>query len=413
MRDRLLLAFVALTLAVVAVFLVVRGHATAAMVHAQQRATVVRSADTMAALLGPGRRQVTPRELARALSPGERISYVTADGRVIEAARRTTTAGSAPEHGGLVVTRPVKGGGRVTLSLPADVVDARVASALLPLVLVSLGMTVVAAAAAVWLSRRLSRPFHDLAEIAERIGRGNYDVPVPRYTIPEADTVARVLKASAADLGALVRRERDFAAHASHELRTPITATRLELEDLALSPQTPPEVVARLSDALEQLDRLSATVDGMLDASRESRYGASVDIDLAALVRDSAARWQGVARDRRIEVRCDGVVAVRLPAGSLIQIMDALLHNAVSHGEGTVTVSVSEAPAYAQVTVADEGPHDRAVEGTKRPPTHGAAGLATASETAEALGGRLRLTDDACTTFSLVVPRLRRETVVP
>ena len=412
MRDRLLLAFVALTLAVVAVFMVVRGHATAAMVHAEQRATVVRSADTVAALLGAGRREVTARELARALSPGERISYVTADGRVIEAARGTT-AGSEPQHGGLAVTRPVKGGGRVTLSLPADVVDARVASALLPLVLVSLGMTVVAAAAAVWLSRRLSRPFHDLAEIAERIGRGNYDVPVPRYTIPEADTVARVLKASAADLGALVRRERDFAAHASHELRTPITATRLELEDLALSPQTPPEVVARLSDALEQLDRLSATVDGMLDASRESRYGASVDIDLAALVRDSVARWQGVARDRRIEVRCDGVVAVRLPAGSLIQIMDALLRNAVSHGEGTVTVSVSEAPAYAQVTVADEGPHDRAVEGTKRPPTHGAAGLATAGETAEALGGRLRLTDDACTTFSLVVPRLRRETVVP
>jgi signal transduction histidine kinase len=83
-----------------------------------------------------------------------------------------------------------------------------------------------------------------------------------------------------------------------------------------------------------------------------------------------------------------------------MQVMDVLIGNAVAHGSGTVTASVAQADAYAEVRVADEGPHR----------THG---LGAATEIVEALGGHLRLTDDPCTTFSLVLPRARRETVVP
>jgi signal transduction histidine kinase len=154
----------------------------------------------------------------------------------------------------------------------------------------------------------------------------------------------------------------------------------------------------------------------MLDATRESRVGTSVDIDLAALVHDAVGRWRGRAADRgadrAVVVESDGVVPVRMPVGSLLQVMDVLIGNAVTHGEGTITVTVCDADAYAEVRVADEGPHDRAVEGAKRPVADGAGSLATAAEITEALGGQLRLTDDPCTTFSLVVPHGRRETVV-
>ncbi len=158
----------------------------------------------------------------------------------------------------------------------------------------------------------------------------------------------------------------------------------------------------------------------MLDATRESRVGTSVDIDLAALVHDAVGRWRGRAAadrgadraDRAVVVESDGVVPVRMPVGSLLQVMDVLIGNAVTHGEGTITVTVCDADAYAEVRVADEGPHDRAVEGAKRPVADGAGSLATAAEIVEALGGQLRLTDDPCTTFSLVLPHGRRETVV-
>jgi signal transduction histidine kinase len=410
MRDRLLLAFVSLSLAVVAVFVVVRGHATSELVHDEERRKVERSAETMAGLVGLAGGDVTGAQLASVLHDGEQVVYVALGGRRVEAAASGAPVAD-PKPTDLSVTRPVAGGGTLTLTRDVHVVDARVANALLPLVLVALALAMAAGVAAVWLSRRLSRPFRELAGVAERIGRGDFGVPVPRYKVPEADAVARVLRASAADLDTLVRRERDFAAHASHELRTPITATRLELEDLAFSPQTPPEVVARLSDALQQLDRLSATVAGMLDATRERRVGASFDIDLAALVRDAAARWRSAARDRSLVDGCDSVVAVRMPAGSLIQVMDVLLCNAVSHGEGTISVRVSEAPEYAEVRVADEGAHDQAVAGVKSAVAGGTGGLATATEIAESLGGQLRLTDDARTTFSLVLPRARRENV--
>lgn len=410
MRDRLLLAFASLSLAVIATFMVARGHAASEYVHAQEQRKVERTADTMAGLIALAPADVAPADLARALHTGEHAVYVAADGRTVEVSADGETD-DEQRPGDLSTTRQVPGGGTLTLTRDAEVVDARVANALLPLVVTALSLAIAATAAAVWLSRRLSRPFRELAAVAERIGRGDYGVSVPRYALPEADAVARVLRASAADLDQLVRRDRDFAAHASHELRTPITATRLELEDLVLSPSTPPDVVARLSDALEQLDRLSATVAGMLDATRASRVGASYDIDLAALVRDAANRWREAARERQITIACDQVVAVRLPAGSLTQVMDVLLNNAISHGDGTITVSVAQTREYAEVRVADEGPHDRAVEGVKAASRTGGGGLATVTEIAESLGGQVRLTDDPCTTFSLVLPRSRRETV--
>jgi signal transduction histidine kinase len=407
MRDRLLVAFVTLTLAVVAVFLVERGYATSAMVQESEQRQVDRSGEIIASFLGDTAGPVTPGTLEGVLDEGERAVYVDPAGARVEA----SVGGGEESTSDLSVTRPVEGGGTLTLTRPAAAVDQRVADALLPLVLLALGLAGVAAATAVWLARRLVRPFADLAEAAGRIGRGDYDAEVPRSTVPEADAVARALRATTADLRNLEQREREFAAHASHDLRTPLTATRLELEDLALSPETPPEVLARVSDALGQLDRLGTVVAAMLDATRESRVGASVDIDLAALVRDTAIRWRALAPDRQIVADCDQVAAVRMPVGSLVQVMDVLIGNAVTHGEGTVAVSVSETPAYVEVRVADEGTHDRAVTGAKSPVASGVGGLATATGIVEALGGQLRLTDDPRSTFSVVLPRAPRETV--
>lgn len=406
MRDRLLLAFLALTLAVVAGFMLVRGYAVSERIHSDQRNDLARSAEVMAGLLPSNARRVSSERLRSLLYDGERVVYVDAAGRRVQAAQHATP-NDTDTAGGISVTRPVPGGGRVTIGLEGSVVDDRVAAALLPLVVVSLVLAGLGVLAAVWWARRLARPFKELAEVAEAIGRGDFDVPVSRYRVPEADTVARVLRASAADLDVLTRRERDFAAHASHALRTPITAARLELEDLAIAPETPPDVVGRLSDAVEQLDRLNTTVAGMLDARRQ-RVATGVDIDLAALVRDAADRWRRSVRGRRIEASCDGVVAVRLPVGALLQVMDILLGNAVTHGQGTIRVAVSQAVEYVEVRVADDGPRDRAREGMRQA---GPGGLATATEIAESVGGQLRLTDDPTTTFSLVLPLPKRENV--
>jgi signal transduction histidine kinase len=405
-RDRLLVAFVSLTVTVVAVFLVERAYTTSAFVEQSERLALERTTQAVAGILDGQDLRVTRPVLTQVVAPGDNVVYRGPDGRRVEVGDPVDPAGL-----GLTATAQMDDGARLTLTRDATVVESRVADALLPLALTGLAVVAASILAALWLARRLSRPFADLATAAGRIGRGNFDAPVPRSTVPEADAVARALRASAKDLDLLVRRERDFAAHASHELRTPITAVRLELEDLALAKDTPPEIVTRLSDALCQLDRLSLTVADLLDSSRQSRLGAQAVIDLTALVRDTVQRWRELAPDRKILEDCTGVVAVRMPAGALLQVMDVLLGNAVVHGEGTISVSISQEMAYAEITVSDEGDRERAARGVKAPVAAGSGGLATAGEIAESLGGRLRLSEKDRTTFELVLPRPELDTL--
>jgi signal transduction histidine kinase len=416
MRERLIVAFVSLTLVLVVALLLERASTTTALIREQAQREVDRSATTIAALVRSGRAGVVRDDLRSVLEDGERLVHVGADGqRVVLGPLDADDAGrddaGRDDAGDLTASRPVPGGGTVTLTRAAEVVDARVAAALLPLALVAVGLLVAGTTAVVLLARRFARPFAELAQAAARVGRGDLDVEVPRSRIPEADAVARALRACAHDLSALGRREREFAARASHDLRTPITATRLELEDLAASPASP-EVVARITSAIWQLDRLSATVNGMLDASRASRIGSRMDIDLAALVRDAVDRWRGLTPSRRFEPVCDAVVAVRMPVGALLQAMDVLIGNAVVHGRGTITVRVSEQASYAEVRVSDEGPRPRHPSETGDTGSTG-SGLVTATEIAESLGGQLRLTEDDSTTYSLLLPLAARETVEP
>lgn len=404
MRERFVVAFVVLTVAVVAVFLIERAYTTSGLIEAEQRREVGRSAEIVAAMLAQVEAEPTSEQLRAVLAPGEHLEYVGADGQVVEADRHADGAGSASADGDVVETREVRGGGTVTYTRHAEVIEAKIADELLPLVLIALVLLGLAIAAAVLLARRLAQPFTELADVAGRVGSGDFAVATRQYGVPEADAVATALRSSAQELDVLVRRERDFAVNASHELRTPVTALRLELEDLALAPETPAPTVAAITQALAQLDRLSSSIAELLDASRESRLGSAVEIDLAALVRDTAERWRRLAPDRELRVEAGDVVAVRVPAGSVMQVLDVLIGNAVTHGSGEITVRLDACDGYAEVSVGDQGARSSALEGTRSPLAPRGGGLATARQVAGSFGGQLRLTEDATTTFTLAVP---------
>jgi signal transduction histidine kinase len=59
-----------------------------------------------------------------------------------------------------------------------------------------------------------------------------------------------------------------------------------------------------------------------------------MEIDVAALVRDTGARWKRLARRRKVDVSADGAVAARVPTGAVMQVLDVLIGNAVTHGRG-------------------------------------------------------------------------------
>jgi signal transduction histidine kinase len=264
------------------------------------------------------------------------------------------------------------------------------------LLLVALGAAVVAAAtlAALVLARRLAQPLERLAVDARRLGDGHFNVRAHRAAIPELDAVAVALDATAQRLHDILTRERAFSASASHQLRTPLAALRIELEGLQLKDPDQPELAA----AIAQVDRLQATIDTLLTVARDLPR-TDRHTDLTALIDDAQARWRGplAAQSRPLHARIETERPVTSAAHSVLsEILDVLLANAHRHGAGAVTLTIRAVGNGLGLDVTDEGP------GFKRPDDvfarrapdrngHG-LGLVLARALAEAEGGRLTIT---------------------
>src|SRR5258708_29713544 len=88
-------------------------------------------------------------------------------------------------------------------------------------------------------SRRITRPLQELAGAADRLGSGDSTPLGRRYGIHELDRVAEGLDGSAQRINDLLSAERDFAVDASHQLRTPLTALSMRLEDMMAAADYP------------------------------------------------------------------------------------------------------------------------------------------------------------------------------
>jgi signal transduction histidine kinase len=264
------------------------------------------------------------------------------------------------------------------------------------LLLAVLGAAVVAAAtlAALVLARRLARPLERLAVDARRLGDGHFNVRAHRAAIPELDAVAVALDTTAQRLHDLLARERAFSASASHQLRTPLAALRIELEGLQLRDPDQPELAA----AIAQVDRLQATIDTLLSVARDLPR-TDRHTDLIGLLDEAQTRWRGplAAQGRPLRARIETERPVTPAAHSVLsEILDVLLANAHRHGAGAVTLSIRAVGSGLGLDVTDEGPgfDDRDDVFARRTPDrdgHG-LGLVLARALAEAEGGRLTIT---------------------
>jgi len=409
MRSRIVGAFVLLVLGILVPFTVVRGYTADVYVTDAETDKVEGSLGLLAELAASREAAGQPldeRYLAQHLNEAERIDYVAADGSRVSASAPDYRA--EEEGSDIVRSSDVEGGGELTLRMSQYVIDQRVREVVTSLVLLGLVLVAVAVGLALVAARTLSRPFQDLAGFAVMLGRGRFDLGIPRYDVPEADTIGQALEQSAGQLHDLVRREREFASNVSHQLRTPITTLRLELEELSRTPETPTRVSDGLARSLGRIDRLQSTVTNLLDLARTRSLGGSEDIDLARLVRGAVERWRPAAGDRHIALGVPGEVHVHQAPGPIEQILDVLVDNALRHGSGTVTVTVFDDPEHVEIRVSDQGRAQPGLEVFHR--TVGSAGegfgigLTVAAEIAEALGGRLTLADTPTTTFRLQLP---------
>lgn len=350
MRERLVSAFVGLTVVVIALYGIPRAYFLADLVRTQEQARVERTADLVAVVMErrADRVPVTASLLDSLADDGERIAVTSDDGRDV------SSAGPPAADGDVTAVRSVPSVGRVSVTRTASAVSAGIATAVTPLLVLGLLLLVLAALAGFLLARQLARPFQDLAQVARRLGAGRLPDGVPAYRVPEAREIGRALEDAGRQIDGLLRTERELAANASHELRTPVTALRLELEDLVLWPETPEVVGAELGRAVDQLDRLSGAIDGVLALAQGRRAGAEIDLDLDALVADTTTRLRDLDR---LPVRHESVgrIPARMEPRGVVEAIEALVTAAAAGGGSHVVVTDAIRESHLEVRVAAPG----------------------------------------------------------
>jgi signal transduction histidine kinase len=264
----------------------------------------------------------------------------------------------------LYVAVPVAAGGRVEgavrITYPTSTVDARIRRYWLVLAAIAAVVLAVATLAGFRLAAFVARPLSRLEDAAAAVGGGDLGARAPEELgPPEVRSLARVFNETTAKLDQLIRSQEEFVADASHQLRTPLTALRLRLENLER------DVAAagrrELEGALAEVERLGLLVDGLLALSRAAAGAASSEqLDLEELVRERVDAWSALAQERGLTlvIETDGAVSARAAPERVRQVLDNLVENAVevSPAGGTVTVTARAAPPWAELRVRDQGP---------------------------------------------------------
>ena len=212
------------------------------------------------------------------------------------------------------------------------------------------------------LARSFTKPLADLDRGAARLGEGDLAVRVAvPDDPPELAGLARSFNATAERLETLVRSQQAFVADASHQLRTPLAALRLRLENLEAEQEA--GVEARPEDierSLAEVQRLSQLVDSLLVLTRaEADGGTPESIDLGRIVADRRDAWAAYAAEAGVRVEAEiPAIMVRSVPGRLEQVLDNLISNAldVAPVGSAIAVQVRKRGDVAEVQVRDAGP---------------------------------------------------------
>ncbi|WP_338699532.1 ATP-binding protein [Streptomyces sp. Q6] len=320
--------------------------------------------------------------------------------------------GTEPDGDVIKYTATGEQGEQVTVEEPRSTVTREVGRTLLIIAGVALLAVVAAVLLAVRQANRLASPLTDLASTAERLGSGDPRPRHKRYGVPELDRVADVLDGSAERIARMLTAERRLAADASHQLRTPLTALSMRLEEITMTDDLD-EVKEEATIALAQVERLTDVVERLLTNSRDPRTGSAVTFDLDEVIKQQLEEWRPAYRGEGRAIVSSGkrhLTAVGTP-GAVAQVLAALIENSLMHGGGTVALRTRVTGNQTVVEVTDEGPGvpselgSRIFERTISGRNSTGIGLAVARDLAEADGGRLEMLQAAPPVFGLFLSR--------
>lgn len=300
--------------------------------------------------------------------------------------------------------------GAVLLLAPTANARDDIARVWVALLLVGLAVLAGSVLVARGLARWILRPVTELDEATRRITEGELGTrTTANVGPPELRRLEQRFNAMVEVVGAALRRQREFASNASHELRNPLAALMFRLENLR--PYLDPEGEPEFEETRAELNRLAKTVTDLLElaqteAGAQATAGAPIarELDVVAELGPKLESWREVfdALEIAFTVRLPKRLLVRAVPDAVPRIADIALDNAhkfVPAG-GTVTVTLDAGDLV--LRIADDGPglteqeREKALDRHWRAPAHAdlpgsGLGLSIAAALAEACGGRLDL----------------------
>jgi signal transduction histidine kinase len=297
--------------------------------------------------------------------------------------------------------------GAVRITYPSAALDTRVRRVWGALALLCLGVLAAAALVGFALARSIVRPVRRLEQATAQFAAGDLSVRVDDTAgAPELRHLAATFNRMAERLALLLHSQERFVADASHQLRTPLTALRLRLENLEA--RLPQEDQTDVEAASSEVARMSRLVDGLLLLAREDGDGhAREPVDVAEVARDRSAVWTDVASERDVALTVTAPAsawALTVP-GAVEQLVDNLLDNALiaTPVGAPIDIRVERTADTIRLHVMDRGPGMDAVSRARafdrfwRAPgaESGGSGLGLpiVRQLAEASGGGARLDD--------------------
>lgn len=255
-----------------------------------------------------------------------------------------------------LVSVAVGNGNVLQLGRSLDELDATLRRLAVALLIVSLAGIAIAVALGRLIAATTLRPVHRLSEAADTIARtGDPDHPIDVDGNDELGRLAASFNTMLGALGLSLRRQRQLVADASHELRTPVSSVRTNVEVLQAHPDLPgPERAQILNEVVGQLSELSTLITDLVEAARdEETEEAPGPVDLLDATWVAARRVQGAHPDTRIDINGQPSTV----AGQRRRIERAitnLLDNAVKWSPPGMSVEVDVGPG--SVSVRDHGP---------------------------------------------------------
>lgn len=401
MRSRFLLGTATIAVVTVAIFGTASGLLFARMVRSEARVRLEEQANALAVALSNQAifvsGQITAEQLSTFIPEGVAAVVTDAEGNKI-------SAGTVPDHA-QQVSAPGPARSEITVLGDAGPVERRIRSGWWKITLIGVMTVAGAIVMGVLMSRRLSRPLQVLAKSAAQLSADDFSTTAPRAGITEVDAIAEALDHSATELAAMVRREREFSANASHQLRGPLTAMAMRLELIATS--TDADAASEANAALDELHGLDQRIDSLLRFARTGQMEPRTSFDLVQVVRSrvEAARPALAAAGRTLRLNTNGGVRITASVGAVGEVVDILIDNALRHGHGTVGVDVrtevSDDGLTASIDVADEGRFS-----ASSPSSGHGVGLVLARSLLRPDGGTIELVDGAPTRFRVRLPNV-------